>query len=54
MLSRYVEASGDRSILTRALPLAEVKRFLIHFTTQLTYSFFRKSYRGGVIIDLFR
>jgi len=25
MLFRYVAASGDKSILTRALPLAEVK-----------------------------
>lgn len=24
MLSRYVEVTGDKSILTRALPLAEV------------------------------
>jgi len=29
MLARYVEATGDKDILTRALPLAEVSEKLL-------------------------
>ena len=36
MLARYVEATGDTSILTRALPLAEV--FIIYYIAYIVSS----------------
>jgi hypothetical protein len=57
MLSNYVQASGDRSILARALPLAEVRiippKPLLKNMLKVFFTF-RKSWIGGTLSDLFK
>lgn len=49
MLSRYVTTSGDKSILRRALPLAEVRYARFQISIQILYRLIFNAERAQVV-----